>query len=56
MKKIYINPKMEVVDLKINQHLMAGSPIDTPVGGGQQGNGSALAPSLDWDDDEDDEY
>lgn len=51
MKKIYFNPKMEVVDLKINQQLLAGS-TDAPVGGGSQGNGNALAPGFDWDDDD----
>ena len=52
MKKQYIYPKMEVVDLKITQQIMAGSP---KLGGTYSG-GTVLAPEMDWDDDEEDEY
>ena len=53
MKKIYLNPKMEVVDLKITQQIMAGSP---KLGGTYQEGGVILAPEMDWDEDDEDEY
>jgi len=31
MKKTYINPEMEVIEVKADQTLLAGSPI--PIGG-----------------------
>ena len=47
MKKIYINPKMEVVEIS-RQTLLAGSP---GLGGSYNG-GTILAPELSIDDDE----
>ena len=36
MKKTYINPKLEVVKMKMNQYLMAGSPdgVNKELGSG----------------------
>ena len=41
MKKTYINPEMEIVRMKMNQHLLDGSPAaqvldpsDTPISSG----------------------
>ena len=45
MKKIYMNPEMEVVDIKMNQQLLAGS-VDALIDSGTQDNGDALAPEL----------
>ena len=47
MKKTYINPKMEVVEIN-HQTLLAGSP---QLGGSYTG-GTILAPELSIDDDD----
>ena len=38
MKKTYINPEIEVVRMKMNQHLLDGSPI--PMGSGDKDPGT----------------
>ena len=43
MKKIYIAPEMEVVEIKMNVGILAGS-VDAPVSNDEQDNGAALAP------------
>lgn len=46
MKKIYIAPEMEVVEIKTNVGLLAGS-VDAPVDNDNtQDNGDALAPEF----------
>ena len=47
MKKTYIIPEMETIDLKINQQLLAGS--NPPVGGSTSNPSDLLAPSFDFD-------
>ena len=47
MKKEYINPEMETMDLKINQQLLAGS--NPPVGGSTNDPNDLLAPSYDFE-------
>ena len=44
MKKEYINPELEVVDLKMNCTLMAGSPTAPLDDTNGQSNENALAP------------
>ena len=44
MKKEYINPQMEVVEIKINQQLLTQS--DPGYGGG--GNDEPEAPGFSW--------
>ena len=48
MKKQYINPTIEIIDIKMDQHLLAGS---TPsLGGNYSGTGSdVLAPEYDFE-------
>ena len=48
MKKTYMNPKMDVIEIKGHQMLLAGS---TPELGGTYGGGTILAPELTLDDD-----
>ena len=46
MKKIYLTPEMEIVDIKTNQQLLAGStnaPVDDD---NTQDNGDALSPGF----------
>ena len=43
MKKIYIAPEMEVVEIKTNVGILAGS-VEAPVSDDTQDNGAALAP------------
>ena len=50
MKKIYMTPEMEIVDIKTNQQLLAGS---TPQLGGEYGGGTVLAPGYNFDEEED---
>lgn len=45
MKKIYIAPEMEVVEIKTNVGLLAGS-VPAPVSDETQDNGDALAPEF----------
>lgn len=45
MKKIYIAPEMEVVEIKTNVGLLAGS-VPAPVSDEPQDNGDALAPEF----------
>ena len=47
-----MTPEMEIVDLKMKCVIMAGSEI--PTANGKPGEWGA--PSMDWDDDEEDEY
>ena len=48
-----MTPKLETVELRMNCSMLAGSPIPTT----NNGNPSEwAAPSMDWDDDEEDEY
>ena len=35
MKKTYINPEMEIVKMKIQQHLLDGSVVEGPGYGGE---------------------
>ena len=51
MKKAYINPEMETVDLKMNCVILTGSKI--PTAGGTPSEWGA--PQMDWDDDFDEE-
>lgn len=49
MKKIYMTPEMEIVDINTNLQLLAGStnaPVDND---NTQDNGDALAPYLMFD-------
>ena len=43
MKKTYINPAMEVVELMPQQAILTGSIL---INGGTAGNGDALAPDM----------
>ena len=45
MKKEYINPEIEVVELQITQQIMAGSP---GLGGEYDPSKPILAPELDF--------
>lgn len=45
MKKQYINPTIEIVDIKMDQHLLAGSVPG--LGGDLTGSDPILAPELD---------
>ena len=45
MKKIYLTPEMEIVDIKTNQQLLAGS-TNAPVDNNTQDNGDALSPEF----------
>ena len=45
MKKIYIAPEMEIVDINMNQQLLAGSTI--PTGSTPTNPGSSDAPEFD---------
>lgn len=47
MKKIYIAPEMEVVEIEMNVGLLAGS-VAAPVSDETQDNGDALAPEFLW--------
>ncbi len=47
MKKTYINPKLEVVELNMNQQLLAGSNLG--MGTGNKGVEEADAPGMDID-------
>ena len=47
MKKIYISPKMDVIELKDQQMLLAGS-VNAPVSDETQSNENALAPEYIW--------
>ena len=47
MKKQYINPTVEIIDIEIDQHLLAGS-VPT-LGGDLTGSDPILAPELDTD-------
>ena len=47
MKKTYIIPELETMDLKINQQLLAGS--NPPVGGSTNNKDDLLAPEFDFD-------
>ena len=47
MKKIYVNPEMDIYEIKTGAQLLAGSPKDAPVDDSDtQDNGDALAPGL----------
>lgn len=46
MKKIYISPEMDVIELK-KQTLLAGS-VNAPVDNNEQSNENALAPENIW--------
>ena len=45
MKKIYLTPEMEIVDINTNQQLLAGS-TNAPVSDDIQDNGDALSPEI----------
>ena len=45
MKKTYINPTIEVIVLKNQQSLLAGS-VQAPFGDGTLGGGNAAAPEF----------
>ena len=45
MKKMYIAPEMEVVEIKTNVGILAGS-VDAPLSDDTQDNGDALAPDM----------
>lgn len=47
MKKIYINPTTEIIDIKMNQLLLAGSVPE--LGGELGGEDPILAPGMDDD-------
>lgn len=47
MKKIYMSPQMDVIELKNQQMLLAGS-VNAPVSDETQDNGDALAPEYIW--------
>lgn len=47
MKKIYIAPEMEVVEIEMNVGLLAGS-VAAPVSDSEQSNEDALAPGSVW--------
>jgi len=51
MKKTYINPNIEVIKMKMTQHLLDGS-INASISG-TQSNESALGHEFDFDFDED---
>lgn len=46
MKKIYMSPAMDVIELKNQQSLLAGS-VEAPFGEGTLGGGNAAAPEFD---------
>ena len=53
MKKEYINPEMEIVDIKMNQQLLSGSPVGFSGGGSgnivpqdDDADGEGLAPEF----------
>lgn len=48
MKKQYINPTMEVVEMKMHSQLMAGSK-NASVSESEQSNESALGREYEWD-------
>lgn len=48
MKKTYINPTIEVIVLKNQQSLLAGS-VQAPFGDGTLGGGNAAAPEYDFE-------
>ena len=50
MKKTYINPELQVVKMKINQHLLDGSPNGLHE---EQGSGSILGHENEFDFDSD---
>ena len=52
MKKEYINPEMVVVKIATVQHILGASQIS----GKTSNTGDLLAPGMDWDDDDEDEY
>ena len=43
MKKTYLKPEMEIVEINVNQQILAGSD---PVLGGNYGGGTILAPEF----------
>jgi len=43
MKKQYINPTMEIIDVEMEQQLLAGS-VSAPFGDGTMDGGDAAAP------------
>lgn len=47
MKKIYIAPEMEVVEIEMNVGLLAGS-VPAPVSDDEQSNEDALSPGFVW--------
>lgn len=47
MKKIYIAPEMEVVEIEMNVGLLAGS-VSAPVSDDEQSNEDALSPAFVW--------
>ena len=47
MKKEYFAPEMEIVDIKTNQYLLAGSET-APLSEETQDNGNALAPAFEF--------
>lgn len=53
MKKTYINPEMEIVELNMTQTLMAGSAVgttvlDDPAGTDTPGLAPSLMPGMDF--------
>ncbi len=54
MKKLYINPKFEIIKIQMNQHLLDGSINVTLDKDNTQENESALGRDFDFDDE--DEY
>ena len=52
MKKTYMNPTLEVVVLKFNNSLLAGSPGPDVVNGSTSNEADLLGRDLDFDDEE----
>ena len=48
MKKTYMTPKMEIIDIKTDQYLLAGSAPG--LGGDLSGSDPILSPEFDTDD------
>ena len=46
MKKVYMSPVMDIIELKNQQTLLAGS-VQAPFGEGTQDGGNAAAPEFD---------